>query len=144
MGFEAQSLDSDSMLVLKPTYNNNNNNINSFYYSQYSNNIGFSTSGRRGHSCFFSFHFSVQLEEHGSSCLSFYNLTIIIITISSSSSIQFISTHHHHLHHQLKAKALHSRLGGWLPFYNHDNKIIFYPHFPFYSFSIFFSFYFSF
>jgi hypothetical protein len=53
MGFEAQSLDSDSMLVLKPTYNNNNNNINSFYYSQYSNNIGFSTSGRRGHSCFF-------------------------------------------------------------------------------------------
>ncbi len=56
MGFEAQSLDSDSMLVLKPTYNNNNNNnINSFYYSQYSNNIGFSTSGRRGHSCFFPF-----------------------------------------------------------------------------------------
>jgi hypothetical protein len=47
-----------------------------------------------------------------------------IIIIISPHHHQFISIHHYHLHHQLKAKALHSRLGGWIPAYNHDNKII--------------------
>ncbi len=85
--------------MLESTYNNNNNII-SLYLSHYSNNIVDFHIRTSGDSLFF-FHILIQLEEHCSSSLSFFHLTIIITTSTS------VTQHNQlHLHHRFTCQPL--------------------------------------